>query len=236
MFTSKDITEQAHAAMDILTKFYPDYEHRFFYDNAPSHLKWPVGSVTTCQMPKFTPKPGTNWGIKVSKHNTVRKLVYNANGSIAKEKIQMGDTVLPDGTVQSFYFPEEHQHAGVFKGMATILEERGFKDASKLQAECKNFKCAPPAIDCCCCRVLFNKPDFAHVDTILEETCSVHGFQVILPKFHCELNFIEQCWGYAKHLYQLNPESSQEDHLKRNVLMALDAVPLNSMWWCVTHL
>lgn len=42
-FTSKDITEQAHATMDILTEFYPDYEHRFFYDNA---LKWPEGSVT----------------------------------------------------------------------------------------------------------------------------------------------------------------------------------------------
>jgi hypothetical protein len=100
-------------------------------------------------MPKFTPKPGTNRGVEVSKHDTARKLVYNANGSIVKEKIRMGDTVLPDGTVQSFYFPEGHQHAGVFKGTATILEECGFKDASKLRVECKNFKCAPPAIDCC---------------------------------------------------------------------------------------
>jgi hypothetical protein len=236
-FTSEDITEQAHAAMDILTEFYPDYEHRFFYDNAPSHLKRPEGSVTARQMPKFTPKPGTNWGIEVSKHDAVRKLVYNADGSIAKETIRMGDTVLPDGTVQSFYFPEGHQCAGVFKGMATILEERGFKDASKLRVECKNFKCAPPAIDCCCRRVLFNEPDFAHVDTILETTCSARGFRVIfLPKFHCELNFIEQCWGYAKRLYRLNPESSREDHLERNALTALDAVPLDSMRRCVTHL
>jgi hypothetical protein len=40
--------------------------------------------------------------------------------------------------------------AGVFKGMAVILEERGFADARKLRAECKNFKCAPPALNCCC--------------------------------------------------------------------------------------
>jgi hypothetical protein len=114
--------------------------------------------------------------------------------------------------------------------MAAILEERGFKDAGKLRAECKGFKCAPPAIDCCCRRVLFNQPDFAHVDTILEATCDARGFQVLfLPKFHCELNFIEQCWGYAKRLYRLNPESTREDQLEKNALTALDAIPLISM-------
>ncbi|KAF8231394.1 hypothetical protein L208DRAFT_1025867, partial [Tricholoma matsutake] len=174
--------------------------------------------------------------LRVCIHDAVRKLVYNANGSIVKEKFQMGDMVLPNGTLQSFYFVEGHQHhAGVFKG-TTILEEHGFKDASKLQVECKNFKCVPPAIDCCCHRVLFNEPNFAHVDTILEETCSVHGFQVIfLLKFHCELNFIEQCWGYAKRLYRLNPESSREDHLERNALTALDAVPLDSIFSFANH-
>ena len=178
-------------------------------------------------MPKYAPKPGTNWGIEVSQHDATGKLIYNADGSIAKAKIRMGDTVLLDGTIQSFYFPDGHERAGVFKGMAAILEERGFKDAGKLRAECKGFKCAPPAIDCCCRQVLFNQPDFAHVDTILEATCDARGFQVLfLPKFHCELNFIEQCWGYAKRLYRLNPESTREDQLEKNALMALDAIPL----------
>jgi transposase len=77
---------------------------------------------------------------------------------------------------------------------------------------------------------MFNQPDFAHVDTILEATCNARGFKVIfLPKFHCELNFIEQCWGYAKRIYRLNPESSREDHLERNALAALDAIPLETM-------
>lgn len=101
---------------------------------------------------------------------------------------------------------------------------------SKVLAECKSFKCAPLAIDCCCLRILFNQPDFTHVKTILEATCESRGFQVIfLPKFHCELNFIEQCWSYAKRLYRLNPESSQEDILEKNALTALSAVPLASM-------
>jgi hypothetical protein len=38
-FTSEDIAEQAQAAMEILTKHYPQYDHRFVYNNAPSHLK-----------------------------------------------------------------------------------------------------------------------------------------------------------------------------------------------------
>jgi hypothetical protein len=132
--------------------------------------------------------------------------------------------------VQSLYFPVGHKWASVFKGMAVILEECGYADAHKLCAECKFFKCAPPALDCCCQCLLFNQPDFVHIDMILEVTCNAHGFQVLfLLKFHCKLNFIEQCWGYAKQLYHLIPESLQEDHLERNALTALDAIPLKSM-------
>ncbi|KAF9218211.1 hypothetical protein BS17DRAFT_674456, partial [Gyrodon lividus] len=50
-----------------------------------------------------------------------------------------------------------------------------------------------------------------------------------LLKFHCELNFIEQCWGYAKQLYHCYPSSSKEANLELDVITALDSVPLKSM-------
>jgi hypothetical protein len=48
-------------------------------------------------------------------------------------------------------------------------------------------------------------------------------------EFQPQLNFIEQCWGYAKRIYRLNPESSREDVLERNALAALESIPLESM-------
>ncbi|KIK72838.1 hypothetical protein PAXRUDRAFT_179831, partial [Paxillus rubicundulus Ve08.2h10] len=70
----------------------------------------------------------------------------------------------------------------------------------------KELKYAPGSTNCCCHRILYNQPDFLHVDSLLEATCKVKGFEVLLlPKFHCELNFIEQSWSYAKRIYSCYP-------------------------------
>jgi hypothetical protein len=60
--------------------------------------------------------------------------VYQPNGSLEKEKVMMSDAQFADGMPQLLYFPEGHERAGVFKGMAVILEERGFTDASNMHA------------------------------------------------------------------------------------------------------
>jgi hypothetical protein len=229
-FTNDDILEQVEDAMRIVKECWPEYDHVFIYDNASTHLKRADDALSARRMPKGTSKPGTNWGVEAKKHDPVTGKVIYKDGKPEKFKIRMGDARFADGTPQPLYFPEGHERAGVFKGMAVILEERGFKDARNLRAECKNFKCPPNAQTCCCRRLLYNQPDFANVETILESTCRARGCDIFfLPKFHCELNFIEQCWGYAKRIYRLNPPSSREDQLEKNTLAALEAVPLKSM-------
>ncbi|OAX31474.1 hypothetical protein K503DRAFT_794945 [Rhizopogon vinicolor AM-OR11-026] len=66
---------------------------------------------------------------------------------------------------------------------------------SELNAECPGFKCSPDKMSRCCCRrFLYNQPDFTNVKSHLETVCEERGFRVIfLPKFHCELSFIEMC-------------------------------------------
>jgi len=115
--------------------------------------------------------------------------------------------------------------------MSVILKERGLVEESKLRAECKKFNCPKgQAAPCCQRRVLYNQPDFMEVKSCLEEVCEARGYEVIfLPKFHCELNFIEQCWGFAKRIYRHYPPSPKEIDLEANVLSALETVPLESM-------
>jgi hypothetical protein len=156
-------------------------------------------------------------------------LVHGTNGKVLKVRVNMGDAKFADGSPQKLYFPAGHERAGIFKGMAVLLQERGF-DTSKLRAQCKDFKCTKDTTRCCCRRILYTQPDFVNVLSILERVCKQRGYRVLfLPKFHCELNFIEQCWGYSKRLYRQYPVSSKEADLEVNVLSALDSVPINVM-------
>ena len=172
-FSSDNIQEQVGEAMHILWDFFPEYKHILIYDNATTHLKQAEDALSACHMPKNIPKPGHNWGIKVSQRDAE-----------TGEKINK-----PDGSP------------------------------------------VPRAQTCCCRCILFNQSDFAGVEPVLETTCCAQGFQVIfLLKFHCELNFIEQCWGYAKRVYHLNPPSSREDQLEKNAVAVVEAVLLILMW------
>jgi transposase len=233
-FSNDDIIGQANEAVDILQEFYPEYEHVLIYDNATTHLKRAEDALSARKMPKGIPKPGTNWGIEVSKRNPITgKIVYLPDGSIEKTKILMQDGRFENGEPQPLYFPMDYPDEnlrGKFKGMAVILQERGFGDMSKVRASCKSFKCKPGETRCCCRRMLYNQPDFADAESLLETSCHARGVHIIfLPKFHCELNFIEQCWGRAKSVYRTYPPSSKEDDLEANTLQSLASIPLPMM-------
>jgi hypothetical protein len=233
-FTNDDIVSQARKAMDILEKHFPDEDHVFVFDNATTHLKRADGALSARRMPKGISKPGTNFGVEVSVFGDDGKLIYGRDGKVVKEKVPMVNGMFRDGSEQQFYFPEGHEHAGLFKGMAIILEERGIEGISGpkgKKAQCgKNFSCKPGANDCCCRRILYNQPDFINVESILETVCKARGVKVLfLPKFHCELNFIEQCWGFAKRRYRLLPPSSKEDDLEKNLIASLEDVSVIQM-------
>ena len=148
-FSNEDIIEQVNEAIDILQEYYPDFKHVLIYNNATTHLKCTEDALSAQKMPKGIPKPGTNWGIEVSKRNpTTGKVAYCPDGSVEKTKILMKDGHFDNGEPQPLYFPMDHPDKnlwGKFKGMAVILQEQGFGDMSKVLASCKNFKCKPGA-------------------------------------------------------------------------------------------
>jgi len=230
-FTNDEILEQANQAMDILDKDYLDDTHVFFYDNAKTHTARRPDALSAKHMTVKPPKDAAS---------NFLCSVKDSDG--AMHKIPMQDGRFLDDTPQSLYFPIGHPQAGLFKGMRIIIQERidhgsHLPDPTKLLAQCQKFKCAPGQTNCCCCRILFNEPDFVRQKSKLKELVESRGYRMIFyPKFHCEVSFIEQCWGFAKRVYREFPASSAEADLERNVILALNAVPLDSMRRYVTYL
>ncbi|KAI0343131.1 hypothetical protein BDW22DRAFT_1407059 [Trametopsis cervina] len=226
-FTNEDIITQATSACDILDKFHathPNQKHKLAFDNATNHRKRRENALSTrymhINMPAFN-KPNFLCAIKGPDGNVV--------------KVPIEDTRFHDGTVQSLYYPVRHQHTGQFKGMQQLVWERYERSTPgipnpmethsptskqfKIKGECKGFKCPEG------------------MKSILEEVCEAHGYEVLFYlKFHCELNFIEQVWGYAKHLYREFPASSNEEALEQNVVAAIDTVPINISDRFLVHL
>lgn len=226
-FTNDDILNQANNAMDILAKHFPNENHVLVFDNATTHAKRADGALSASKMPKNI---SNKFLVEVNVHNEARQLVYSPNRKIMKKKIRMEDAQFADGSKQALYFEPGHPQDGLFKGMSILLEERGMITETKLLAQCKDFKYVDKEDNCCQRRTLYNQPDFVQVKSLLEITCEARGFTVLfIPKFHFELNFIEQCWGFAKRRYHQYPASSKEADLERNVISALESVPLESM-------
>jgi hypothetical protein len=111
---------------------------------------------------------------------------------------------------------------GIQKGIKTILTERGlWREGLKLV--CKH-NC--PKVNCCASIILSAQPDFANERNWLQTVVEDRGHkQIFLPKFHCELNFIEMIWGYTKAVLRKKCCYSFED-LRINVPILLDTVPL----------
>ncbi len=90
-FSNKNIIEQAEAAIVILCKHYPQYEHVLIYNNALTHLKQAPDALSVHWMVKNIPKTGKNWGVEATKS-------------------QVGPCYWPD-QIQSGWFTKEDQGA-----------------------------------------------------------------------------------------------------------------------------
>jgi hypothetical protein len=108
----------------------------------------------------------------------------------------MCDSVNPlMGQHQSFYFPDDHpNYPGWFKGMAQIIRECGLWPEGGLPVQCTGPKHpAKGQAICCCQHLLYTQPDFTSQKPLLQEHIESCGHLCdYYPRYHCELNFIEQ--------------------------------------------
>ncbi|KAH7341732.1 hypothetical protein B0J17DRAFT_566560, partial [Rhizoctonia solani] len=57
---------------------------------------------------------------------------------------------------------------------------------------------------CCAWHTIMNQPDILAQIFVIQTLPETEGFLVShLPKYHCELNLIKQCWGAATYLIHL---------------------------------
>ena len=207
-FENKHLIEQTKHAMAIFKEKHPNDQMLIIFDNATTHQARAQDALSVLKMPCW-PKL---WVTK-------------------KQTCKMRNGLFRDGTSQAFYYPNNHPtYPGYFKGMAKILEERGY-DVRNLKAQCgQSFghcKDISPTSQCCCRRILYNEPDFTEQKGSLQELIEAEGHLCdFYPKFHPELNFIEQYWGAAKYTYRSCPPSSKIEDMEKNVIHALDAIPL----------
>ena len=182
-FSCEDLLKQVEHSIDIFESKTSGFATGLFiFDNAPSHQKRTPDALSACKMPKY---PNKDWS-----HKKDGPRMRNGNFG-------------PSSTSQDFYFPEDHATMpGWFKGMEIIIRERGLWLMVGLQAQCDGFKCEAGRTDCCCQHIMFSQPDFVAQKSHLEEYVTSRGHICdFYPKFHCELNFIEQYWGAVKLRY-----------------------------------
>ena len=102
---------------------------------------------------------------------------------------------------------------GIPKGMKQVLIERGI-DVRGMKAN--NMR-----------NLLSGMDDFKYEKTKVEKyLCGRQHKAIFIPKFHCELNPIERCWGHAKRYTREHCDYTFAG-LERTINPALNSVSLD---------
>lgn len=119
--------------MEILRRYYPHEEHVFVFDNASTHMKRAPTAISALKM---TRHPSKTFGVDVNVIGSNGRPIYGPDGKYSKQRVRMSSGAYADGSIQEFYFPNDHaQYPGWFKGMQWILEDRGIS-TKKWKAQC----------------------------------------------------------------------------------------------------
>lgn len=138
------------------------------------------------------------------------RLNLNDGGKERSIKMRNGwyNRISADGeeerVVQSMYHP-----CGKQRGLTSILAERNLhlnENGHPLCKVCHSCLNKTPheerenrTLKCCAWYVLSQQPDFLEQRPWLQEVVEDLGFNIMFyPKYHCELNWIEMIWGWAK--------------------------------------
>jgi transposase len=123
------------------------------------------------------------------------------------------------------FLPSHPEFPNMPKGAKVVLHERGLWRAG-LNLRCGKGGCNNDWTDCCAKQILDHQPDFQAQKSLVQETIEGTGHTcVFLPKYHCEINFIEYFWGVVKHYLQEHCDYSFTT-LKLNMPKALASVPV----------
>ena len=115
------------------------------------------------------------------------------------------------------------------KGIKQVLSKQGLWRQGLL-LDCKKPKiCSVDSIDCCTWRLLSQQPDFLKQKSSIQKVIEAAGHLCIfLPKFHCELNFIEFLRDAVKKYLWEHFDYTFES-LKMNLPKALGSVQLSTI-------
>jgi len=114
----------------------------------------------------------------------------------------MRPTTYDNEIVQEMCLPPAHLPLlyGEPKGLKIVLEEHGLWQPG-LRLECKDQKnnLCKNGKACCARNVMASQPDFKAQCCLLEELLAECGhLSIFYPKFHYELNYIENFWVAVK--------------------------------------